>query len=93
MRMMIRSMAALAFAGTLAGTAATPAAAQGFYVEGPGFGIGVGSPAYRERYYPGYYDYNYVGPNVYSGRRYYGSPDVVYERRGKVRRDRSRNWD
>jgi hypothetical protein len=45
---------------------------------------------HRERYYPGYYDYNYSGPTVYSGRRYYGPPDV-YQRRSY--RKRNRDWD
>jgi len=52
--------------------------------------VGIGQPAYRERYYPGYYDYNYSAPTVYSERRYYG-PAVVQERR--TYRKRSRNWD
>ena len=39
---------------------------------------------------PGYYDYNYSEPTVYSGRRYYGPPDV-YQRRSY--RKRNRDWD
>src|SRR5882724_1919506 len=70
MRMIARTLFALGFAGTIAGGAAMPAAAQGVYLEGPGVGIGIGRPAYRERYYRGYSDYDYSGPRVYSGRSY-----------------------
>jgi hypothetical protein len=64
MRLITRSMVALGFIGTMAAATATPSLAQGVYLEGPGFGVGVGAPAYREpyyreRYYRGYHDYNY----------------------------------
>jgi hypothetical protein len=88
MQMIKRSMVALGFIGTIAGATATPAVAQGVYFEGPGFGVGVGRPAYRERYYRGYSDYD--GPYMNSSRRYYRAPEV-YERRSHRWRDR--NWD
>ena len=90
MRMITRAVVALSFIGTMAGATATTSTAQGIYFQGPGFDVGIGRPAYRERYYPGYYDYNYSGPTVYSGRRYYGPPDV-YQRRSY--RKRGRDWD
>jgi hypothetical protein len=90
MRMITRAAVALSFIGTMAGATATTSTAQGIYFQGPGFDVGIGRPAYRERYYPGYYDYNYSGPTVYSGRRYYGPPDV-YQRRSY--RKRGRDWD
>ena len=84
MRMITGSFVALAVAGalTLTGAAAvTPAAAQGVYIQGPGFGVGVGRPAYRDRYYdrgyPRYYDRgyrDYRGGYGYSGRRYLRGP-------------------
>jgi hypothetical protein len=49
--MLRKSMIALGFIGTMAAAApATPRFAQGVYFEGLGFGVGVGRPAYRERY-------------------------------------------
>ena len=59
MRLITRSMIALGFIGTMAAATATPSSAQGVYFQGPGFGVEVGRPAYRERYYQGYHDYNY----------------------------------
>ena len=89
MRMITRSLIALGFIGTIVGSTAAPAVAQGVYFEGPGFGIGVGRPAYRERYYNrGYSDYDAY---AYSGRRYQRAPQV-YERRS-YRRDRNWDWD
>ena len=73
MRTLSRTAVALAIAaGTMiAGAAVTPAAAQGVYIQGPGFGVGIGRPAYREPYsyrnYRGYRDY---GAYAYSGRPY-----------------------
>jgi hypothetical protein len=72
MRMITKSVVALGFVGALAGATVTTSSAQGIYLQGPGFDVGIGQPAYRERYYPGYYDYNYSGPAVYSERRTYG---------------------
>ena len=90
MRMINGSFVALAVAGTIAGAATvTPAAAQGVYIQGPGFGIGIGRPAYRERYYNrGYRDYR--GAYAYSGKRYYRGPGV-YSRYSSRWRDR--DWD
>jgi hypothetical protein len=51
---------------TINGAGVTSAAAQGVYLEGPGFGVGIGRPAYRERHYRGYYDYaaSFVPPGM-----------------------------
>ena len=51
----MRTLSALVIAagmlGTVvAGAGVTSAAAQGVYVEGPGFGVGIGRPAYGERH-------------------------------------------
>ena len=62
--------------------------AQGVYVEGPGFGVGIGRPAYGERRYRG--DYAYAGPRFYSERRYHRGPHVL-ERHSY--RWRGRDWD
>src|SRR6266511_5304682 len=65
-------MIAAGVLGTMAGTGATAALAQGVYLQGPGFGVDIGRPAYRERhYYRGYSDY--ASPRFYSEPR---SPDV-----------------
>ena len=45
---------AAGFIATIAGAGATGASAQGVYLEGPGFGIGIGKPRYQERHYRGY---------------------------------------
>lgn len=45
----------LATAAALAVPASTPASAEGFYVEGPGVSVGVGTPRYRS-YDRHYYD-------------------------------------
>jgi hypothetical protein len=63
MRRITTSIIALGFIGTMA-TAASTSSAQGIYFQGPGFDVGLGRPAYRERYYPGYYDYNYGRPTM-----------------------------
>jgi hypothetical protein len=80
MRMITGSFVALAVAGAITGAAAvTPAAAQGVYIQGPGFGVGIGRPAYRDRYYNrGYRDYR--GAYAYSGKRYLRGPGL-YPRR------------
>ncbi len=90
MRMITGSFIALAFVGTIAGaTAVTPAAAQGVYIQGPGFGFSIGRPAYRERYdYRGYRDHG--GAYAYSGKRYYRGHGV-YPRRSL--RWRHYDWD
>jgi hypothetical protein len=88
--MITTSLIALGFIGTIAGSTAVPAVAQGVYFEGPGIGIGVGRPAYRERYYRGYSDYD--GAYAYAGRRYQRAPQV-YERRSNRLRDRNWDWD
>lgn len=90
MRMITGSFVALAVAGAITGAAAvSPAAAQGVYIQGPGFGVTIGRPAYRERYYyRGYRDYR--GAYAYSGKRYYRGPGI-YPRRSYRWRDP--DWD
>jgi hypothetical protein len=88
MRTLTRLMIAAGMLGTIAGAGATSATAQGVYVEGPGFGVGIGRPAYRERHYRGYNDY--AGPRFYSERRYQRGPHV-YERHSYRWHDR--DWD
>jgi hypothetical protein len=75
MRTLSRLMIAAGFLGTIAATGTTGAMAQGVYLQGPGFGVDIGRPAYRERhYYRGYSDYD--SPRIYAGRRYNRGPDV-----------------
>jgi hypothetical protein len=91
MRTLSTLVIAAGMLGTIAGagvTGVTSASAQGVYVEGPGFGVGIGRPAYRERHYRGYYDY--AGPRFYSERRYHRGPQV-YERHSY--RSRDRDWN
>ena len=89
MRTLSALMIAAGMLGTVvAGAGVTSAAAQGVYVEGPGFGVGIGRPAYRERHYRG--DYAYAAPRFYSERRYHRGPHV-YERHSYRWRDR--DWD
>jgi hypothetical protein len=83
-----RMLIAAGFIGTIAVAGATGASAQGVYLEGPGFGIGIGKPTYRVRQYRGYDDY--AGPRFYSERRYHRGPRV-YERDSYRWRDR--DWD
>ena len=62
---------------------------RGVYIQGPGFGVGIGRPAYRERYYDrGYRDYR--GGYAYSGKRYLHGPGI-YPRHSNRWRDR--DWD
>src|SRR6266478_9152469 len=89
MRTLSRLMIAAGVLGTIAGTGATTALAQGVYLQGPGFGVDIGRPAYRERhYYRGYSDYD--SPRFYSEKRYHRSPQL-YERHSYRWRDR--DWD
>jgi hypothetical protein len=83
-----RLLIAAGFIGTIVGAGATGASAQGVYLEGPGFGIGIGKPSYQERRYRGYDDY--AGPRFYSERRYHRGPRG-YERDSYRLRDR--DWD
>ena len=73
MRMISGTLLAVAIsAGAMTSAAQTPAAAQGVYVKGPGFGVNIGRPGYRERhYYRGYRDYDAY---AYSGRYHRGYP-------------------
>jgi hypothetical protein len=89
MRTLSRLMIGCGVLGTIAGTGMTPVLAQGVYLQGPGFGVDIGRPAYRERhYYRGYSDY--AIPRFYSERRYHRGPQM-YERHSYRRRDR--DWD
>ena len=81
-----RLIAAAGIVGAIAATGGAAAMAQGVYLQGPGFGVDIGRPAYRERhYYRGYSDYD--SPRIYSERRYHRGP-YAYERRW-----RDRDWD
>jgi hypothetical protein len=88
MRIISGSLLALGIASAISLGATGETRAQGFYIEGPGYGFGYDRPAYRERYYR--YNYDYDRPYVYSQRPnayyYYGRPDWRYHRRGW-------NWD
>jgi len=82
MRPMSRLIAAASMVAALAATGGT-AVAQGVYLQGPGFGVDIGRPAYRERHYSrGYSDYD--SPRFYSERRYHRGP-YAYERRWRDR--------
>ena len=60
MQWIIRSLIALGFLGTMAAVTPMPTLAQGAYIQGPGFGVEVGRPGYRERYEDrGYRGYGY----------------------------------
>jgi hypothetical protein len=50
--------AALGFASAMAVATPTPSLGQGVYLQGPGFGVDIGRPAYRERSYRGDRDVN-----------------------------------
>ena len=86
MRTLSRLMIAAGILGAIVGTGGTAAMAQGVYIQGPGFGVYIGRPAYRERhYYRGSSDYD--SPRFYSERRYHRGP-YAYERRW-----RDRDWN
>jgi hypothetical protein len=59
MRTLSKLMIAAGFVGTIATTGTTAAVAQGVYLQGPGFGVDIGRPAY----YRGYSDYD--SPRIY----------------------------
>ena len=82
--MVAKIMMALGLIATMAAATATPSLAQGVYFEGPGFGVDVGRPAYRDRDYR-YRAYNYVPRDRYR----HGCRTVAIERDdGSVRRIR-----
>jgi hypothetical protein len=60
-RNLAKALAAAAFVGAMAVWTATPSAAQGVYLDGPGFDVRVGHPWYRHNYYyrGPYADYGY----------------------------------
>ena len=78
---------AAGFIGTIACAGATAASAQGVYLEGPGFGIGIGKPMYRERHYRGYDDY--AGPGLLG--KAVSPRSQMYDR--DLYRLRDRDWD
>ena len=53
MRTLSRLIAAAGIVGAIAATGGAAAMAQGVYLQGPGFGVDIGRPAYRERHYYG----------------------------------------
>ncbi len=73
MRTLSRTVVALTIvAGAMtAGAAVKPATAQGVYIQGPGFGVTIGRPAYREPYYRSYRGYRGYDAYAYSGRPYF----------------------
>ena len=72
MRLISGTFLAVAIAaGAMTGAAVMPAAAQGVYIQGPGFGVGIGRPAYRDPYYyRSYRGYRGYDAYAYSGRPY-----------------------
>ncbi len=64
----LKPLAALAFVGAIGLTTTVRAQAQGFYVQGPGFDVGVGYPWYHHHYYYGPYRH-------YRHHRYYDWDD------------------
>lgn len=85
MQLITKSIAALGIVGAVAMTVPAPAQAQGVYIEGPGFGVGVGRPVYRDYRYRDYY-----GPYVYTYERPYRHYRSEWsDRRGR----RDRDWD
>jgi len=60
-RNVTRALAALGFVGAMAVGTATPTLAQGVYLDGPGFAVGVGRP----------YHHYYRGPYAYYGHPYH----------------------
>jgi hypothetical protein len=87
--MVAKIMMALGLIVTMAAATATPSLAQRVYFEGPGFGVDVGRPAYRDRDYR-YRAYNYVPRDRYR----HGCRTVTIQRDdGSVRRIRRCDWD
>ena len=70
MRSLSRLMIAAGFIGTIAATGTTAAVAQGVYLQGPGFGVDIGRPAYRERHY-------YRGTPTMIARAFTGKGDIT----------------
>jgi hypothetical protein len=55
----LKPLAALAFLGAMGLATTTPTQAQGVYVEGPGFDVGVGAPWRYHHYYYGPYHHRW----------------------------------
>ena len=71
MRTATKWLVALGLIGAAALSAPNSASAQGFYLNGPGFGFGLGTPYYGSPYY-GYYNqpYGYYGYGRYRYRHW-----------------------
>jgi hypothetical protein len=87
MQWITRSLIALGFVGTMAATP-TPTLAQGAYIQGPGFGVEVGRPGYRERYEDRYEDRGYRGYGYDRDRRGHCRTVTIERDNGSVRRIR-----
>jgi hypothetical protein len=97
MQTMMKTVIALGFAGAMVFGSATPSSAQGFYVEGPGFGFGIGRPysPYYGNYWSGYRAYGpYHGPYAYAPAETFAYVEPAYPRwRGpSFIGPRSYNW-
>ena len=71
MRLITKTMVALAFVGATALGASTPAPAQGVYFSGPGVEFGVGAPRYRYYRHYGYDPYWSYGRSYNYSRPYW----------------------
>jgi hypothetical protein len=81
--LIVRSLLALGFVGAIAVAAPAPTLAQGVYIEGPGVGVDIGRPRYRDR------DYRSDRSYAYDRRRFGGCRTITIERDdGSVRRVR-----
>jgi hypothetical protein len=67
-------LVALGFVGAMAAGTPGPTLAQGVYLQGPGVGVEIGRPAYRERYYREHRGY------AYDRERFGGCRTVTIER-------------
>ncbi len=67
MRTIAKAFLVLGFIGAMALGTTAPVNAQGIYLNGPGFSVGVGNPGYYHQYQgPRYYDYS-PGYQGYAG--------------------------
>jgi hypothetical protein len=80
--MVTKTLVALGFIGAIAVAGPAPTLAQGVYLQGPGFGVDIGQPRYRERFHR---DHSYA----YDRERFGGCRTITIERDdGSVRRVR-----
>jgi hypothetical protein len=91
MRMTAATIGALGIVGSIAIAAPSPASAQGVYLQGPGVGITIGRPYYRERYHRYYDDGAYAYSPRYQSRQFYVERPYRYERR--IHRRGGWDWD